>query len=99
MSRGTVITSTTSGAIPISVDTATGGLSFPEPKAGLAPCDPLVAFGRYVLAATSTGQVCVYVVRDFDGATNEDLVAIDDAEFIGEFSAPPAVLLWPYPFL
>jgi hypothetical protein len=30
--------------------------------AGTAPCDPLVAFGRYVVSATDDGQVCFYQV-------------------------------------
>uniref|UniRef100_A0A7S4IZT4 Uncharacterized protein n=1 Tax=Odontella aurita TaxID=265563 RepID=A0A7S4IZT4_9STRA len=45
----------------------------PPSRVGFAPCSPLLAFGSFVLVATSDGRVCAYEVKRFDEAVNEDL--------------------------
>lgn len=59
--------------------------------AGAAPCDPVVAFGRYVVSATNDGRVCFFSVRQQqDPCRPVTVVEVDPRTTVTGLVATPA---------
>ena len=53
--------------------------SFPPARPNFAPgCQPIIAFGRYVVAATDDGRVCLFAIKSFE--ENVDITAQSSSE-------------------
>lgn len=61
-------------------------------QVGTAPCDPIIAFARYVVSATNDGRVCFYSVKmDSDDLIFPDAtVELDPHSTIVSLAATPA---------
>ena len=66
--------------------------------AGTAPCDPIIAFGRYVVSATDDGRVCFYSIHhQQDPCRPSAIVEVDVYSFLtGLVAVPEGVSLVRY---
>jgi hypothetical protein len=60
-------------------------------QAGTAPCDPIIAFGRYVVSVTNDGHVCFYSVKmNSDPTFPEAVVELDPHSTVVSLAAAPS---------